>query len=193
MKRVLAISGSPRKWGNSELLLEEFLKEFKEKNIKVKKIVASELNINPCNNCARCLKTGNCIFKDDMKQVYSELEKADCVVIASPIYFTNLPSQLKALIDRCQIFWARFFVLKKPVKTSYKRYGVFLSVCGHPSPKMFNCAIFALKILYKVLNIEFYGKVLVPAVDKKGDILKEEKALSKARVLAKKLIKELQQ
>ncbi|PIU41737.1 MAG: hypothetical protein COS99_04030 [Candidatus Omnitrophica bacterium CG07_land_8_20_14_0_80_42_15] len=192
MKKVLAILGSPRRWGNAELLLEEFLKEFKKKRFTVKKIIVSELNIKPCTNCGRCAKTGRCVIRDDMDKVYEELKDANCLVIASPIYFTSLPGQLKILIDRCQVFWARFFVLKKPVKFKDKRYGVFLSVCGYRLPRMFNCAIVMVKILFKVLNFEFYGKVVVPNIDKKGDILKETKMLSKTRKLAKKLIKEIE-
>lgn len=191
MKRIVAISGSPRRWGNTELLLEEFLKEFKDKRFKVKKITAGNLNITPCNNCARCLKTGKCVFKDDMDEVNRELKDADCLIIASPVYFTNIPGQLKILVDRCQPFWARTFILKKLLKSKTKRYGVFLSVCGHSSPKMFNCSVGLVKILFKILNIEFYGKINVPAIDKKGDILKKEKELLKTRRLAKKLIKEI--
>lgn len=191
MKKILAISGSPRRWGNTELLLEEFLKEFKKGDFKIKKIVASELKITPCNNCGYCSKKGTCIFKDDMTMVYDELSKADCVVIASPVYFTSLPGQLKILIDRCQVFWARFYRLKKHIKTKNKRYGAFLSVCGYASAKMFTCAAYIVKVLYHVLGVELFGKVNVPGIDRKGDILKKEKSLLKARQLAKKLIKEL--
>lgn len=191
MKKAVAILGSPRKWGNAELLLEEFLKEFKGKGLKVKKIAISELKIIPCTNCGSCLKTGKCVIKDDMDMVYKGLKEADYLVIASPIYFTNLPGQLKVLVDRCQPFWPRTFVLKKPLKSKHKRRGVFLTVCGFPKPSMFNCSLNLVKILFKVLNVEFYGKVLVPGVDKKGDILKNKEALSKARMLAKRLTKEM--
>jgi len=188
MRKVVAILGSPRKWGNTELLLEEFLKGFKRRNVKVKKIVASELKITPCNNCSRCLKTGKCVFKDDMDKVLREFKEADCLVIASPIYFTNVPGQLKILIDRCQPLWASAYVLKRPLKTKNKRYGIFLSVCGYPQAKMFNCALRMIKILFKSSGVEFYGKVIAPGVDKKGEILKHEDVLSKVRRLAEKLI-----
>ena len=188
MKKVVAILGSPRKWGNTELLLEEFLKGFKRRKFKVKKIVASELKITPCNNCNRCLKTGKCVFKDDMDKVLKEFKEADYLVIASPIYFTNVPGQLKILIDRCQPLWASTYVLKKPPKAKNKRYGIFLSVCGYPGAKMFNCALRMVKILFKSSGVEFYGKVIAPGVDKKGEILKREEILSKVRRLAEKLI-----
>lgn len=189
MKKIVAILGSPRKWGNTELLLEEFLKEFKGEGLKVKKIAVSDLKITPCNNCSRCLKTGKCIFKDDMDMVCRELREADCLVVAGPVYFTNVPGQLKILIDRCQPLWAQAFVLKKKPGAGKDARGVFLSVCGHPEPSMFNCAVRLMDVLFKVLRVRFYGKVLVPGVDKKGDILKNKVALSKAKTLAKKLIR----
>jgi len=190
MKKALAILGSPRKWGNAELLLDEFLKELKSKKVRVKKIRVSELAITPCTNCNRCLKTGRCVFKDDMNMVSKELKEADCIIVASPIYFTNLPGQLKILVDRCQPYWARNFVLKRPVSKKRKP-GVFLSVCGFQKPTMFNCALRLIKVLYIVLGVDLYGKILVSGVDKKGDILKRKDELAKARKLAIKLSKEI--
>jgi multimeric flavodoxin WrbA len=191
MKKIVALLGSPRKWGNTELLLEEFLKAFKDnKQYAVKKLAVNDLAIRPCTNCGYCMRKGVCVLKDDMTEVYSELKTADCLIIASPIYFTNISGQLKVLIDRCQIFWARMSVLKKPVTTKRRRYGVFLSVCGFPRTTMFRCAVTLINILFKILNVEFYGKITVPGVDSKGAVLKKEQALLRTRALAKKIIKE---
>jgi multimeric flavodoxin WrbA len=191
VKNIVAILGSPRRWGNTEILLDEFLKEFKGGSFRIKKFVAAEMRISPCNNCCRCLKTGKCVFKDDMTELYKEMERADCLILASPIYFTNMPGALKILIDRCQVFWARTYVLKKQLKPDNKRYGVFLSVCGFSSASMFNCANRMAKVLFRVLGIGTFKKIAIPGVDKKGDILKRPEALLKARRLAKRTIKEL--
>ena len=97
---ILGISGSPRKNGNSEILLEASLEPFYNKKWNVTKILLSENNIKPCIGCDFCVNNGYCNIKDDMEKIYSEYNKFDGVIISSPAYYRNVPSQLKALFDR---------------------------------------------------------------------------------------------
>jgi len=112
--RVLGIAGSPRRGGNTDLLLDEVMKGAKSKGAKVKTIVLNDLDISPCQHCDACFEAGVCKVKDDMQMVYQEMEKADRIVLASPVHFLGLTAQMKAMIDRGQALWARKYILEKP-------------------------------------------------------------------------------
>ena len=111
--RVLGIMGSPRIKGNTDLLLDEALRGAQSQGAEVEKIIVDELKIAPCREYYSCLKDGNCAIRDDMDDIYPKLLGADGVIVASPIFFYGLTSQVKALIDRCQALWSRKYILKQ--------------------------------------------------------------------------------
>ncbi len=103
-KKVLILSGSPRKNGNSDILCDEFMKGAVEAGNAVEKIRVSEKNIGYCRACYAC-KNGPCAIKDDMTEVLQKMIDADVIVLASPVYFYSIDAQLKALIDRTVARW----------------------------------------------------------------------------------------
>ncbi|MGN1345771.1 MAG: flavodoxin family protein [Eubacteriales bacterium] len=103
-KKVLILSGSPRKGGNSDLLCDEFMRGAGEAGHEVEKIRVAEKNIAPCRGCYACRK-GACIQKDDMAEVLQKMIDADVLVLASPVYFYSIDAQLKAVIDRTVARW----------------------------------------------------------------------------------------
>ena len=105
MKKVLILSGSPRKNGNSDILCDEFAKGVLEAGHKVEKIRVAEKNIGYCRACYACRGTGVCTIKDDMAEVLQKMIDADVLVLASPVYFYSIDAQLKALIDRTVARW----------------------------------------------------------------------------------------
>ncbi len=104
-KKVLILSGSPRKNGNSDLLCDEFMKGTLESGNEVEKIRVAEKNIGFCRACYACKETGVCAIKDDMAEVLQKMIDADVIVLASPVYFYSIDAQLKALIDRTVARW----------------------------------------------------------------------------------------
>lgn len=104
-KRVLILSGSPRKGGNSDLLCDEFMKGAEEKGNFVEKIRVAEKNIGYCRACYACRNTGVCAVNDDMADILRKMIEADVIVFASPVYFYSIDAQLKALIDRTVARW----------------------------------------------------------------------------------------
>lgn len=106
-KKVLILSGSPRKGGNSDLLCDEFLRGAAESGNQVKKIRISEKNIGFCKACYACKKDGICAVKDDMAEILETMHSADVIVLASPVYFYSIDAQLKAVIDRTVAQWTR--------------------------------------------------------------------------------------
>ncbi len=103
-KKILILSGSPRKGGNSDLLCDEFAKGAAEAGHAVEKIRVAEKNIGYCRGCYAC-KNGACVQKDDMTEVLQKMIDADVLVLASPVYFYSIDAQLKALIDRTVARW----------------------------------------------------------------------------------------
>ena len=105
MKKVLILSGSPRKNGNSDILCDEFARGAAEAGNHVEKIRVSEKNIGFCRACYACRGTGVCAIRDDMAEVLRKMIDADVLVLASPVYFYSIDAQLKALIDRTVARW----------------------------------------------------------------------------------------
>lgn len=98
--RVIGISGSPRAGGNTDFILQEALNAAKEEGATVKLIRLSDYNLQPCNGCAACFKTKNCVIDDDGEKIYQEILKADGVILGSPSYFQGITAQTKIFIDR---------------------------------------------------------------------------------------------
>ncbi|MBE5996051.1 MAG: flavodoxin family protein [Lachnospiraceae bacterium] len=100
-KKVIIISGSARKGGNSDLLCDEFLKGAAEAGNEVEKIRLAEKKIAGCIGCMACKKNdGVCVFKDDLPGIVEKVIDADVMVMASPVYYYAVNSQTKAFIDR---------------------------------------------------------------------------------------------
>ena len=190
--RVLGIAGSPRRGGNTDLLLAEVMKGAASRGAEVKIIILNDLKIAPCQHCDACLETGRCKVEDDMQMVYGELERADRIVLASPIQFMTVTAQAKAMIDRCQSLWARKYVLKQPPLGSEpgKKKGLFISVGGRRVANLFEPALVTVKSLFKVLDITYAGELLFPGIDEKGAITKHPDALKQAFLAGQKLVEE---
>ena len=103
--KILALLGSPRRNGNTSLLLDQYLKGITaaNKDVKITRIFLQEKKIQNCSACEACRKTtiGKCTIKDDMQELYPLFWKADMVIYATPVYWWGVSAQLKAFMDRC--------------------------------------------------------------------------------------------
>ena len=106
MKKVLILSGSPRKGGNSDILCDQFAKGALEAGNDVEKIRVAEKKIAPCTGCYFCRKSGGrCALNDDMTELLQKIIDCDVLVLSSPVYFYSMCAQLKTVIDRCVARW----------------------------------------------------------------------------------------
>ncbi|RJQ41809.1 MAG: flavodoxin family protein [Gaiellales bacterium] len=193
MVRVLGILGSPREGGNTEVLLDAALSGAKAAGAQVEKIRVGDLSFSGCIECNDCLETGECTIVDDMAVVYEALERADRIIIASPIFFMGLPSQLKAIIDRCQQYWALKYVLREDFPRpagAPKRYGVFIGVGATRGDRLFDGTILTLKYFFDAINAEPLtdSYLLVKGIDEKGEISGRPEAIEAARDLGRSLV-----
>lgn len=105
-KKVLILSGSPRKGGNSDLLCDEFIRGAKEAGNETEKIRVATKKVAPCIGCYFCSDNGGkCVYDDDMAEILQKMIDADVIVLASPVYFYSIDAQLKAVIDRTVARW----------------------------------------------------------------------------------------
>lgn len=99
-KKMLVLSGSFRKHGNSDLLCDEFVRGATESGNDVEKIFINDRKINFCRGCGVCNTTHKCVQKDDMEEILNKMVAADVIVMATPVYFYTMNGQMKTLIDR---------------------------------------------------------------------------------------------
>jgi multimeric flavodoxin WrbA len=188
--KVLGLFGSPRREGNTDLLLEEALKGAEAEGAEVEALHLSDFNIIPCRECLQCFNDGKCIILDDMQKIYPKLLEADIIILASPIFFYGVTGWAKALIDRCQALWSRKYILKDESLGSEgkRRKGFFISVGGTKGQRVFEGAILTAKYFFDVLNAEYVGALVFRKVDAKGDILNHPEALQQAFEAGRKLV-----
>ena len=126
-KKVLIISSSPRKGGNSDILCDAFAEGARDAGHEVEKVRIADLKIGYCTGCYACQKTGKCAIKDDARSVIGKMMAADVIVLASPVYFYSICAQLKALIDRTVVVYPnltnkRFYYLLTMADTDRTKF-----------------------------------------------------------------------
>ena len=174
---VMGISGTPRKKGNSEILLRYALKPFENNEWNVKIFLLSELEIKPCNACDSCRETGTCIINDDMQRIYDAFLWCNAIIISSPVYYLNVSAQLLALLDR------HYAVdVEKPLEG---KVGGAITVgngtCGGQTITL--NAIYTWMLSCGIICVpgDLFGVKAV--ADKPGDILNQENQLKQAEIL----------
>jgi len=184
--KVLGLYGSPRREGNSEVLMKAFLQGAAETGAAVEEIFLREQKISPCMEIYHCFKDGTCPIKDDMRGVYDKLLEADVVALASPVFFYSVSAQAKAMIDRTQALWARRYVLKDDFPGG-NRQGVLLSTGATRGRLLFVGSRLVAKYFFDAINVRYAAELLVRGVDEKGAINGRPEVLEEARDLGRRL------
>ena len=131
-KKVLILSGSPRKGGNSDLLCDEFLRGALEAGHEAEKVFVRSRKVAPCMACYYCKDHGGaCAIKDDMAELLDRMQAADVIVMASPVYFYSIDAQMKAVIDRSVARWTNI-----PNKEFY-----YIMTSAEDSDTVMNCTL----------------------------------------------------
>lgn len=100
--KLLAVVGSPRKGGNTDILVDRMIEGAKTRGAEVEKVYLNDLSIRPCQGCDGCMKKNakGCILKDDMIPLHESLKACDALIIGTPVYWFSLSAQTKLFMDR---------------------------------------------------------------------------------------------
>ncbi len=181
---VLAIMGSPRPGGNTDLLVESLLKGASSKGAATKKIrLYKGLKITPCIECGACDETGQCILEDDVTEIYRLMAQADAIVLASPVFFYNITTYTQAIVERAQAPWVAKYRLDKGPFGGKKRIGIFVSVGATKGKRLFDGILLVIRYFFDAISADFKGALLYKGVEKKAAIGNHPVALQEARML----------
>ena len=183
--KVLGIYGSPRKGGNSDTLLDKILEGAAANGAETKTVRASALKISGCLECGGCDKTGECVVKDGMQEVYPLFDWAEVIVLAGPIFFYSLPAQAKALIDRAQAHWARR-LLNKP-KSQWSDYGsgigYLVGVGATKGKNLFEGTELTARYFFDALDMDYGGGLFFRKMEGRNDAAESPEDLTQAHEL----------
>nr|WP_153923863.1 flavodoxin family protein [Romboutsia faecis] len=151
---VLIINASPRKNKNCFFISNIISSKLKERNISYEVFNIYDMNIEYCNACGFCEKTGYCRIKDEMTPMYEIFNKSKGTIVVSPVYFDSVTAKLKTLVDRTQAFYASKYILKKPsIDRSKKRIGMYIAVGGaNPYDTQFKGGQIVMDFFFKSIN-----------------------------------------
>jgi len=182
MKQILAIYGSPRRKGNTTLLLDQAVQGALDTGAQVEKIVLRDLKMSPCLEIYGCKEKGRCVIQDDFQKVYDQLLSCHGLMLASPIFFYTVSAHTKILMDRCQSLWAKkYWIDKIPYGQSKpKRKGLFISVGATRGNRLFEGTLLTLEYFFDVLDAELWKALLYRELDFEGDVLKHPEYLQEA-------------
>ena len=189
MIKIVAVYGSPRRNGNTSLLLKKAVQGAREAGAEVEEIVLRDLKISPCLEIYGCKETGRCVIEDDFHRVLDQLQACQGLILASPIFFYSVSAHTKMLIDRCQSLWVKKYWIDKIPYGGWepKRKGLFISVGATKGKKLFDGALLTIKYFFDVLDMELWKALLHRGLDFEGDVLKHPKYLEEAYEEGKKL------
>lgn len=167
-KKIVVITGSPRKNGNSFAMTEAFIKEAKAKGHAVTRFDAAEMAIGGCRACETCYKSGKaCSFDDDFNIIAPAVLDADVVIFSTPVYWYSIPAQIKAVLDKMY----SFCVAGKDI--AGKGCGI-IACCEEEDMTVLDGVRVPIERSAALMKWNMVGEVLIPGVLNVGDIEKTD-------------------
>ena len=182
MKRVLGVVGSPRREGNTHILVSTILEGAKEAGAATDILFLNDLRIRECDGCHACWQRRPCSKHDDMNDVYPKIVESDVIIFGTPVYWYGPTALMKAFIDRFVYFNCpenRAKVRNKPA--------VIAVPYEEDSPEMADLLVAFFEKSLRYLEMDLVGKILVAGTGRKGQILEKPERLQEARELGGRL------
>nr|WP_302650964.1 flavodoxin family protein [uncultured Agathobaculum sp.] len=163
-KKIVVITGSPRKNGNSFAMTDAFIRAAQQKGHSVTRFDAAMMQIGGCHACETCYKTGKaCSFDDDFNTIAPAVLEADAVVFTMPVYWYSIPAQIKGVIDR-------LYALVVGGKDYAGKECALIACCEEQDMTVLDGVRIPLERTAALLQWKMVGEVLVPGVLKAGEI-----------------------
>lgn len=193
--KILAIGGSPRIHGNSDVLLKHILNAVQEENVPAEGIQLRDYYFKPCIGCERCRKDKICTgLNDGMHLLYPKITKSQGLILLSPTHNYNITAWMKAFIDRLYCFYN--FDDKRPRGWSsrlagQKRKAVIVAVCEQNNKKDMGFTIEAIRLPLEALGYEILEEFPVFGIFDRGVVKKDKEILTKASELGRRFAKSI--
>lgn len=179
-KKIVVITGSPRKNGNSFAMTDAFIKAAQAKGHTITRFDAALKKVGGCHACETCFKTGKaCSFDDDFNVIAPEIENADVVVFTTPVYWYSFPAQIKGVIDR-------LFSFCVAGKNIAGKQCALITCCEEDDMSVMDGVLIPYERSIALLKWKSIGEVLIPSVLNVGDIDKTD-GCQKAAALVEKI------
>jgi len=176
--RVLGVVGSPRRGGNTDVLVDNVLKGARDAGATVEKVMLSDLQIAPCQACYSCETMGQCIHADDMEGLFEKLHASGVWVLGTPVYWWGPSAQMKAFMDR---WFAK--VRGRDKRDILSGHSVVLAVpMGDTDPGTARHVVGMFEDSLRFVKSEVVDSVLAPGAYDSGDVKKMPEVLEKARL-----------
>ena len=175
--KVTALVGSPRKKGNTDLLIDKILEGANQAGSSTRKIYLYEQTILPCADCKRCLKELKCPENDAMQKIYKEIDKSDVIIFGTPLYWNSMSAKMKLLVDRFRPY---------TVNNKLKEKKAVLVIPSDEGRKACKDLIKLFTKIFNTLGMLLVESLIVKAHEK-GEVRNQPKSLEKAYVIGKSL------
>jgi len=181
--KVIGIVGSPRKNGNTDILVQQVLKGASAAGAETKIFYLNELNFQGCQGCGTCKVNGRCRLQDDMTPMYNEMYVADAVVLGSPVYSWYVTGQTKLILDRCSAFLNPDFSSR--LGKGKKAALVFSQ--GDPDRERFRRCFDDLVKMLVLVGLEIQDTLIASGVNEAGVVVNDEALMQKAQIIGEQL------
>ena len=192
---ILAISGSPRRGGNSDILMERILAGGTASGLKGEAVYLRRLNYRPCIACEKCREAKKCVgLDDDMQTLYPKIEAAKGLILVSPTHFYTVSAMMKAFIDRLYCYFDFDEPRPGPWKSrlaKMRKSAVIGAVCEQNDPRDMGCTLEVMQQSLDALGFRLAGQMAVLATFDKGKVAGNRSALEDADKLGRRLAKAL--
>jgi multimeric flavodoxin WrbA len=182
MKNVLGVVGSPRKKGNTQILVSRILEGAEAAGAATDIVLLGKLKIRECNGCHACWKGKQCAKRDDMNDLYPKIEESNAIVFGTPVYWYGPTALMKGFIDR----FVYFNCPENRTKIKDKQ-AVIAVPYEEESPETAEPVVAFFEKSLDYLEMNLVGKIIVPGVSDKGDVLRKKDILEKAYALGRRL------
>ena len=186
---ILGLQGSPRRKGNTNFLLSTFMTAAEKFGARTQVIAVAQKKIIPCKEYTVCEKKGYCPIEDDVRdEIYPLLREAELVVVATPIFFYNMTAQLKAVIDRCQTFWARKYRLKLEDPGTSMRRGLLLAVGATKGKNLFEGLNLTTQYFFDAIGAKFEDSLTYRGIEGPKDMANHPTVIAEVEETAERLL-----
>lgn len=191
MVKIIAVCGSPRRNGNTALLLNRAVQGARDAGADVQDVVLRDLKISPCLEIYGCKETGRCVIKDDFQRIHEQMADAHGMILASPIFFYGVSAHTKAFIDRFQSWWVKkHWIDNVPFgKREPTRKGLFISAGATRGKRLFDGALLTIHYLCDALDMALWKSLLYRGLDFEGDVLKFPELLAESYDAGRALVR----